>query len=250
MELIDAHCHLNAKEFDQDRAAVVEAAEQAGLVAAIDSGEGLEENQKSLEISQLYNIVKSSFGFHPVNLSMESALTVIAQIRENSEKIVAIGEVGLDYWHVKEEPEREKQRGIFVQLIDLAVELKKPLIIHSRSAGKYALELLKEHNAAKVCMHAFDGSAANAQPGIGLGYYFSIPASIVRSEQKQKLVQNVPLENLMLESDSPVLGPTKLERNEPKNVVVAVEKIAELKQVDVEEVARVTTGNAREFFGD
>ena len=97
-------------------------------------------------------------------------------------------------------------------------------------------------------MHAFDGKFGSAQKGIELGYYFSIPPSIVRSEQKQKLVKNLPLENLLLESDAPVLGPRVDERNIPSNIKIAAEKIAEIKKVDISEVIKVTTRNAKELF--
>ena len=134
------------------------------------------------------------------------------------------------------------------KFIQLAKELDKPLIIHSRSAGKYAIEILIEEEANHVLMHAFDGKWRYAQEGAKYGYYFSIPTSVVRSKQKQKLVRMLPLENLMVETDSPVLSPVQGERNKPSNLPYAIKKIAELKRNNFEEIAKITTENARKFF--
>jgi len=248
MQLIDVHCHLNSKDFDLDRAQVLEEAKAIGVTKIIDSGETIKENEKALANAALYPQIFASFGFDPCNLKKREAKMMRDYIRENKGNIVAIGEVGLDYWKVKENKDRETQKNIFRSFIDLAMDIGRPLIVHSRSAGKYALEILIEKGASKVCMHAFDGSATNAQAGGQAGYYFSIPPSIVRSQQKQKLVERIPLENLLLESDTPMLGPVKGEKNTPENIVVAAEKIAEIKETTVEEVAEKTTRNAEKLF--
>jgi len=246
MKLIDIHAHIGLNEFDSDRAEVVKRATEKGVIAILDSGETLEENKKVLELSEKFEILKPSFGFSPKMLDMKKAEEVEEFIRENAEKAAAIGEIGLDYWHIKEE--REKQKEIFELFINLAKELDKPLVVHSRSAGKYALEVLEKAGAERVCMHAFDGKAGTALKGVELRYYFSIPPSVIRSEQKQKLVKTVPIENLLLESDSPVLGPEKTGRNEPANIIVSAQEIARIKGIDVEEVAQITTKNAKEFL--
>jgi len=244
--MIDVHSHLCLEDFDLDRAQVIEEAKQAGVTAILDSGETFSENEKVLQLSELHPILKPSLGFSPCNLKKADAKLVCSFIRQNAEKVTAIGEVGLDYWKVKEE--REKQKEIFKTFISLAKELDKPLVIHSRSAGKYAIEVLEQEKAERVCMHAFDGSYKNAQKGVELGYYFSIPPSIVRSEQKQKLVEHVSLEHLLLETDSPLLGPEAKKRNTPANVKVAAEEIGKIQQTSFEEVCRVTTENAKGLF--
>ena len=144
--------------------------------------------------------------------------------------------------------EREVQREILAQHIALSRELDLPLNVHSRSAGRHTIAWLREHGAQRVLMHAFDGKVSAAMAGIEAGYYFSVPPSIVRSPQKQKLVRHLPLERLLLESDSTVLGPEREQRNEPCNVWLACEHIATIKGVSAEDVAHITTTNARTLF--
>jgi TatD DNase family protein len=128
-------------------------------------------------------------------------------IRLHAAELSAIGEVGLDFWLAKEEPARETQRTVFRLFIRLSIELGLPLNVHSRSAGRHAVAMLLENHAARVQMHAFDGKASAAMLAVEAGYFFSVPPSIVRSRQKQKLVKQLPLSCLLVESDSPVLGP-------------------------------------------
>jgi TatD DNase family protein len=149
---------------------------------------------------------------------------------------------------VKTEAEWHVQEDILARFVALANELDLPLNIHSRSAGRHAIAFLQRCGARKVLLHAFDGKAAAALEGAEAGYAFSIPPSVVRSPQKQKLVRRLPLDCLLLETDSPVLGPDPTTRNEPANVVVACRAVAELKGVSPETVARVTTDNARRLF--
>ncbi|HIJ98379.1 TPA: TatD family hydrolase [archaeon] len=250
MELIDCHSHINLEDFDSDRAEVLRSAEKSGITAILDSGGTYSECEKVLQLAEKFKILKPSLGWHPANINLEEAKRTTDFIRTaaSENKIYAIGEIGLDYWIVKEETQRETQKEIFKIYIDLAKELNLPIVTHSRSAGKYVIEILEQEKAEKVCMHAFDGKFGSAKKGIELGYCFSIPPSIVRSEQKQKLVKNLPLENLLLESDAPVLGPNPKERNVPSNIKVAVQKIAEIKKVDISEAIKTTTRNAKKLF--
>lgn len=252
MELVDSHAHINLEDFDKDRANVLRTAEKLGIIAILDSGGTYSECEKVLELAGKFKILKPSLGWHPANVDLDEAKRTADFIRTAAKenKIYAIGEIGLDYWVIKDaqNAERTTQNQIFKMYIDLAKELNLPIVTHSRSAGKYVIEELEKSAAERVCMHAFDGKFSSAARGVELGYYFSIPSSIMRSEQKQKLVKNLPLENLLLESDSPVLGPTPKERNVPANIKIAAQKIAEIKKVDISEVTKVTTNNAKELF--
>jgi TatD DNase family protein len=246
--LFDAHAHMYADAFAHDLEAVLQRAAGRGVRAILTVSETLEEARHILTLAEQYPLLKPCAGLYPTILDRQAALAMLDFIRQHQDHLVAIGEVGLDYWKVQDADAREVQREILAQHIALSRELDLPLNVHSRSAGRHTIAWLREHEAQRVLMHAFDGKVSAALAGIEAGYYFSIPPSIVRSPQKQKLVRHLPLERLLLESDSPVLGPEREQRNEPCNVWLACEHIATIKGVSAEEVAHVTTMNARTLF--
>jgi TatD DNase family protein len=242
--MIDVHCHIEDEVFDKNREKIIENAKNAGVKAIITSGLGYNSAIKALSISD-GKYIFLSIGLPPYDLSDFNK--VIYFIEKNIDKIIAIGEVGLDYYLGRENT-REEQLKCFKFFIKLAKDYDLPLIVHSRSAGKYAIETLINEKAEKVVLHAFDGKAKYALKGIEYGYYFSIPPSIVRSKQKQNLVKILPIDFLMLESDSPVLGPIANEINEPKNIIFSVNKIAEIKNLPIKKVIEITTNNAKKVF--
>lgn len=248
LPLFDAHAHLYDDAFQDDLEEVVARAVARGVQAVLTVSETVDEAHRILVLAERYPLIKACAGLYPTILDRPAASEMLTFIREHQERLVAIGEVGLDYWKVQDEADREVQRAILAQHVALARELELPLNVHSRSAGRHAIAWLREHGARHVLMHAFDGKASAARLGLEAGYYFSIPPSIVRSPQKQKLVQHVPLDRLLLESDSPVLGPDKEQRNEPQNVWLSCLHIAAIKGVPVEEVAAITTANAQRLF--
>jgi TatD DNase family protein len=247
--LIDTHAHICDPVFDKDRAEVLERAGKAGVVAIVAVGENLSDARKNLELAQTYPLLKPAAGLYPTVLDLTQADEMEDFIQQNHSRLVGIGEVGLDYWVVKEEPERALQREILIQFIKLSKELNLPLNIHSRSAGRHAIALLLENNAVRVQMHAFDGKAAAALPAVEAGYFFSIPPSVTRSRQKQKLVKRLPLACLLIETDSPVLGPTPDERNEPANIRQSVKAIAALKDISEEAVIDAVRENTERLYG-
>jgi TatD DNase family protein len=235
-------------EFREDLEAVLAAAAAAGVVRIITVGETLEDAEANLVLAERFPQVKVCAGLYPTILDLDAAAALRAFIRANPDRLVGIGEVGLDHWVVKGDAERDLQRRIFADFIALAGELDLPLNVHSRSAGRVTVQFLKEQGARRVLLHAFDGKASAALEGGAAGFFFSIPPSVVRSTQKQKLVRALPLDRLLLETDSPVLGPDPATRNEPRNLAVACQAIADLKGVSSEEVAERTSGNARALF--
>ena len=247
-ELVDAHAHLCSDAFREDLEAVLDRAAAAGVSRIIAVGETLEDAEANLALAARFPQVKVCGGLYPTTLDREAADALVAFIRAHRAAVVGIGEVGLDHWVVKEEPEREIQRQIFADFIALANALDLPLNVHSRSAGKVTVQFLKAQGARRVLLHAFDGKASAALEGAEAGFFFSIPPSVVRAPQKQKLVRALPLERLLLETDSPVLGPDPTARNEPANLRIACQAIADLKGVPFAEVAVRTTANARALF--
>lgn len=247
--LTDTHAHIGDAAFDADREAVLARAAAAGIGAVIAVGEDLADAEKNLALARAFPIVKPAAGLYPTHLDPAAAEAMVDFIRTNQSTLVAIGEVGLDFWVVKSEAERELQKTILTRFIALSRELDLPLNVHSRSAGRHIVDLLIRENARRVQLHAFDGKIGAARPALEAGYFFSMPPSIVRSRQKQKLVGHLPLECLLVESDSPVLGPDAGVRNEPANLFVAVRAIADIKSLPPQEVTEAVTANTQRLYG-
>lgn len=249
-KLVDSHTHLCDPAFDEDRDKVLERARNAGIGAIILVSENLSDAKKNSELASKYPMLRPAAGLYPAILDKIQAEEMEAFIRKWHNHLVAIGEVGLDHWVVKTESERAVQKEIFITFIQLSKELELPLNIHSRSAGKHVVSTLLECGASNVHLHAFDGKASAAMPAVEAGYFFSIPPSIVRSRQKQKLVKRLPLSCLLLETDSPVLGPFPKTRNEPANILKTVQAIAELKKVSEAEVIEAVSRNTQKIYGN
>jgi TatD DNase family protein len=250
LHLVDTHAHLCDQSFDSDRTEVIQRALQAGIGTILIVGETPEDAQRNLVLAEQYPCLKPAGGLYPEYADMGEASRVIDYIRSQPDSFYAIGEVGLDYWIAREEEDRERQLQVFRQFIQLAKELDMPVNVHSRSAGRHAVAMLLENEALRVQMHAFDGKASAALPAVEAGYFFSVPPSIVRSRQKQKLVKHLPLSCLLAESDSPVLGPDPEKRNEPANLIIAIKAIAEIKDVSYEGVMATVCENTQKLYGE
>jgi TatD DNase family protein len=248
--LVDVHAHICDPDFDIDRSDVLTRAQRAGVEAIVAVGENLADARKNIALARVYPMIKPSAGLYPAILDSDQADDMVAFVRRNRSRLAAIGEVGLDYWVVKEESQKELQRNILTRFVELAKSLKLPLNVHSRSAGRHAIALLMENNATQVQMHAFDGKAGAARPAVEAGYFFSVPPSVIRSRQKQKLVKQLPLGCLLVETDSPVLGPVPQTRNEPANLSVSIEAIAQIKDVPKEAVIEAVSENTCRLYGN
>ena len=249
MPLTDTHAHLADEAFESDLEEVLSRAQEAGIGAVVAVGESLSDAQRNLELASAFpGRVFPAAGLFPTRLELDEAAAIEAFIREHADILVAVGEIGLDYWKIKEESDRALQREIFGRSVDLAIELDLPVNVHSRSTGRETIGLLLERGATRVQLHAFDGRAATALPAIEAGYFFSVPPSIGRSRQKQKLVRRLPLECLLLETDSPVLGPDPQQRNEPANALLSAQAIAELQERPLEEVLEAVAANTERLY--
>jgi TatD DNase family protein len=244
--LIDVHAHLTDPAF-QDLPEVMRRSRAAGVKKIIMSITDPAEFGRAREnLLMTPGYLHLTVGFDPTDLSEERYAKFKELIDQGG--IIGVGEVGLDHFYVRDHSQRALQESLFRSSIRLALERDLPLVVHSRSAGHDALEVLYSEGAERVLMHAFDGRSGDALAAAKRGFFFSIPTSVVHSEQKQKLARFLPLESLMLETDSPVLSPVRGERNEPANLIYAARKISEIKRIELGEVIRTTTEKAKELF--
>lgn len=252
MNLYDCHCHLHDAAFDDDRAEVIERAREAGVVRVLAVAEDLADAHRLLEIAELHGgFIVPALGVHPdraAAVSDAEVADVLDLARSRARGLGAIGEVGLDYRPCWDDRARERQRDVLRAMVLLARELSLPLSVHSRSAGRHAIDLLLEEGAPAACLHAFDGRAVHGERGAAAGFCFSLPPSIVRSVVKQRLAPRLPPEALLLESDSPVLGPEADVRNEPANVAIALREVARLRGASPEAIAALVEANVARFF--
>ncbi len=248
MRFLDTHAHLCDPAFVPDLDEVLQRAAEAGVRGVVAVSETLADARRNLELSEGRPAILPAAGLFPTILDRRAAKEMETFVRGHAGRLVAIGEVGLDYWKVQDAADRELQREILAGFVALARELDLPLNVHSRSAGHHTIDFLLEHGSERVHMHAFDGKAVHAERAVEAGFVFSVPPSVVRSAQKQKLARRLPLSHLMLETDSPVLGVEVDARNEPAQVARAAAAVAELKGLSVEEVAETTFETACRFY--
>ena len=246
--VIDSHCHLDFKHFDKDRDVVMNRAREAGVVMMINSGIDLTTNRKSLQLSKKYDFMRATLGLSPNSLEGMSDKDLQSQldfIKENAGWAVGIGEAGLDHYRCKDEAARNHQVAVFQKVIDLAKSVDLPLVIHSRDAEQQALTMVKDLD--KVVFHCYGGSMNTMKDAVDRGFYISLATVVCRSGQHQVLARNVPLDHLLVETDSPFLAP-KRGRNEPMNVLESVRLIAKIKGLPLSEVASATTRNTKKIY--
>ncbi|MBD3407677.1 MAG: hypothetical protein GF411_16285 [Candidatus Lokiarchaeota archaeon] len=243
---IDTHCHLEDDEFNSRIDMVIQKA-STQKIGMISSAIRPDTWEKGHQISKQYDTVFLSIGLDPIQYQYVSEASEF--ISKNKDEIVAVGEIGLDHYRIRDHRQREAQANAFKNLIEIARELSVPIQVHSRSAGKKALDILEDMEAVNIHMHAFDGRSSYAQKASrDLGYYFSIPTSIVRSRQKQKMVKAIEIERLLLETDSPVLGPEKGERNVPSNITIALDEVSKILQREKEELREIILANTLRLY--
>ncbi len=252
MKAIDTHCHIShTLKRGLKLNVLLQHAAENNVLAIIDSPVFLDSYNQSIRIHKnnpkkiFVTLGASPAHYHEVNINK-----IILNIREFAEKkeIVGIGEIGLDYYWVKNKAIRNQQHTIFKQFIELANELDLPLIIHSREAEKDSVQDLSIAETP-VIMHSFSGDVETALECVDRGYFISIPTSVTSRKKHRRLAASVPLEHLITETDSPYLSPfPDRKRNEPAYVIYAVKEIAKIKEVPEEEVAEITTKNAITIF--
>lgn len=248
---MDTHCHLDFPEFDRDRDEVIKHARDKGIEYIINIGSSLEGSRKSLELSRQYAFIYATVGCHPHEADRfdKKTLSALEGLAKN-DKVVAIGEIGLDYY--KNYSQRENQKSLFISLIRLAKDLSLPLVIHNRQAQEDTLEILRRALPEKAVVHCFSGNEKFLKMCLDLGFFISFTCNITykNASALRDLVRVTPLNKLLLETDAPFLPPEGFrgKRCEPAYVKILAEEIARIKEVSVEQVAHVTTNNAKNFF--
>lgn len=255
VEFIDAHAHLLWPTLLPDLPQVIEAAEKVRVNRIINIGINFEDLNTILQFPPEYSQVFHVIGMHPEeSIKAENNWDIFeSKLKENVDRFVGIGEIGLDYWETKEDALRKKQEVFFRKQLELAVELDKPVVIHCRNAEKPAIKILQEAKYSDipgVLLHCFGGSQKFLEMALARdNWVFTVPTSVVHKKIHRLLALKVPLDKILLETDAPFLKPYQnLPRNEPQYVVYGAQEIAYLKEISLEEVARQTTANAMRFF--
>jgi TatD DNase family protein len=251
--LFDTHVHLNAEQFNEDLQEVIDRAQAEGVEKMVVVGFDRPTITKAIELCETYDFIYASVGWHPVD-AIDMKPEDLEWLRELSAhpKVVALGEMGLDY-HWDKSP-KEIQKEVFKKQIQLAREVNLPIIIHNREATSDIVEILKEEGAAEVggIMHCFSGSVETAKECLDMNFYISLggPVTFKNAKKPKEVAEAVPLDRLLIETDCPYLAPHPYrgKRNEPAFVKLVAEQIAELKGISYDEVAKATTENAKKLF--
>lgn len=251
MQLVETHAHLDFKDFDEDREEVIKRARQAGVFKIINIGATLEGSKKGVELAKKYDDVYAAIGIHPEDADKLTDETLdLFREMSKEDKVVAIGEIGLDYYVQIFPP--DKQKEIFKKQLDLAIELNLPVVLHIRNAFEDVMEIIKDYDwhKNKAVMHCYLSSYKKIKQVLDLGLMVSFTGIVTYDLGIQKAVEVAPLEKMMLETDCPFLAPEPYRggRAEPAHVLEIAKKIAEIKNTSLEEVAKITTQNAVEFF--
>lgn len=251
---IDSHCHLDKLNYDDlhiDVADVIAKAEQANVTEFLSVGVTMASFPKMLSLIEPFSQVHASCGVHPLDVESDFDLEKFKEYAK-SDKVVAIGETGLDYHYQPETAELQKER--FIQQVKIAVELDKPLIIHTRQAREDTLAILREYGAHKCggVIHCFTEDLDFAQQAMELGFYISISGIVTfrQATELKEVVKAIPIERLLIETDSPYLAPVphRGKENQPGYVVEVAAYIAQLKKLPLNEVGEITSKNFRNLF--
>ncbi|HET6822855.1 MAG TPA: TatD family hydrolase [Anaerolineales bacterium] len=271
--LTDTHCHLDFNKFDQDRESVIERALRTGVTRILIPALDLESSRSAIELAETHLSIYAAVGFHPTDLDKFSEQTFEeVQKLASHAKVVAIGEIGIDYYWVKEHEERAFQLKVLRRQLAWAASVKKPVVVHMREEkdawfGQASVDLLnilsEWHRELKAMnhplaekpgvLHSFNGNLATAQKAMAMNFYIGVtgPVTYKNAEEKRNIIKQLPLSKLLIETDAPFLTPVphRGKRNEPEFVIYIADKIAQLHGTTREQVAKITARNAAHLFG-
>lgn len=248
----DTHTHLDDERFQEDRDQVVQKMRDAGVTLAVNIGSDMENSQKSIEIAKAYDGIYAAVGVHPhaAERMTDDDIKTMSQMAKEP-KVIAIGEIGLDYYY--DNSPRDVQKKWFRRQIELAKELNLPYVVHDRDAHADCMDIIKESGYFRGVMHCYSGSVEMARELLNLGFYISFagPVTFKNGRKAKEAATYVPIERLLIETDSPYLTPEPYrgKRNDSSYVQFVAKEIAALKGLTIEETARLTMENGKRFFG-
>lgn len=260
MEFFDSHSHYNDEKFDEDREELILKTYEEGITKFICAGYNIESSKLSLDIANKYDYIYSIVGISPndvpettaqIDSMLEKIENIIKQDKKENKKIVAVGEIGLDYYWNNEN--KDIQKELFIKQIELANKYNLPIVIHTREAVDDTLKIIRENNVInKGIFHCCPLNRELVKQGLDLGFYISFagPITFKNSKNAEEIVNLVPIDKILIETDSPYLSPEPKRgtRNDSRNVKYVAEKIAEFKSLSVEEIAKKTYENSVKIF--
>ncbi len=250
--LFDTHAHLDDEKFALDRDEVIKKANDEGVSLIVNVAADMESAVTTLDLAEKHSFIYAAVGVHPYDAPYlkEEDISKLKEMAKNK-KVVAIGEIGLDYHF--EDTDKEGQKRGFIRQIELAKELRLPYIVHDRDSHQDCFDIIKQSGYFRGVMHCFSGSAEFARQMINLGFYISFAGTVTFKNAKKVIeaAKVVPLDRLLIETDSPYLSPVphRGERNNPLNVRKTLETIADLRGISYDELEKITMENGKRFFG-
>ncbi len=260
--LVDTHCHLDFNTFDNDRDAVLERAEEAGVVRILNPGIDIASSRESVALAEKHPILHAAVGVHPNDaLSWSSDTTRKLEELVEHPKVVAVGEIGLDYY--RDRAPRELQKKIFIDQLSIAADRGLPVVIHNRDATADVLDILAEWTSGLErlnpdlakhpgVLHSYSSDLASARKAITYGFDigFTGPLTFKKADELREVAASIPVENILIETDAPFLAPQpkRGSRNEPSYVRFVAEKLAELRELSIESIIQVTYVNANKLL--
>lgn len=258
MKFFDSHAHLDDEKFNEDREELIEEIKKSGIDKFISAGYSLEGSKKGIELANKYDFIYTTSGISPNDIpqteeELWKTLKEIEKMAQENKKVVAIGEIGLDYYWEKEEKMRKLQKIAFIEQIKIANKIDLPIVIHTREAVMNTIQILKEnHVENKGIFHCCPLNRELVKEALKLGFYISFagPITFKNSKNANEIIEIVPNDKILIETDSPYLAPEPVRgtRNNPINVKYIAQKIADVKKLSLEEVSEMTYANAEKIF--
>lgn len=258
MKFFDSHAHLDDEKFNEDREELIEEIKKSGIDKFISAGYSLEGSKKGIELANKYDFIYTTSGISPNDIpqteeELWKTLKEIEKMAQENKKVVAIGEIGLDYYWEKEEKMRKLQKIAFIEQIKIANKIDLPIVIHTREAVMDTIQILKENYVEnKGIFHCCPLNRELVKEALKLGFYISFagPITFKNSKNANEIIEIVPNDKILIETDSPYLAPEPVRgtRNNPINVKYIAQKIADVKKLSLEEVSEMTYANAEKIF--